>query len=283
MPEIQAQSRGYLLDPFRVFLLSGIPRNEVPPHYHDFHKIVLMLGGEIRYQVEQGIYTIRDGCCVTVEAGTIHRPLLNPYDTYDRLILYISPAFLDSRKGLRECFDEAVRSGPPVAELPASLRKEAEQLTDASCGESGLPSLMQESRVITFLIGLTDVLRTRDLSRSFVSISDPLARDCIEWIMPRLADPLSIPGIADALHVSPSRLMHRFQSVTGSTLMDYIREKRLFLAQRLLSEGTPAGIVWSEAGFGSYSSFYRAYTARYGVSPDPRRSHAPSSPPVQEE
>ena len=42
------QKRGYLREPFRVFHLRDVGLEEMAYHYHEFHKIVILLGGEGR-------------------------------------------------------------------------------------------------------------------------------------------------------------------------------------------------------------------------------------------
>jgi len=76
-------------------------------------------------------------------------------------------------------------------------------------------------------------------------------------------------GVAGSLGVSPRYLQMAFADV-GETPSDYIRERRLDLARRLLtSDGGPQTItdLALEVGFGDLTYFSRAFRGRFGVSP----------------
>ena len=54
---------------------------------------------------------------------------------------------------------------------------------------------------------------------------------------------------------------------TGCTVHNYIRQKRLVLAARLIREGMSASAAAAECGFSDYSAFHRAFTKTFRVSP----------------
>jgi AraC-like DNA-binding protein len=58
----------------------------------------------------------------------------------------------------------------------------------------------------------------------------------IEQIRVSYQAPLTVPAIAEASHVSPSHLAHRFRSETGMTVKDYLTKVRIEIARRLLLE-----------------------------------------------
>ena len=58
--------------------------------------------------------------------------------------------------------------------------------------------------------------------------------------------------------------MHLFKEETGDTIGNYITNKRLILARRMIAEGKPVTQACYEAGFTSYSNFSRAYKKCFG-------------------
>ena len=67
--------KGYLSSDFRVFHLHDRKLRDIPFHYHDFHKIILFLGGHVDYIIEGKTYHLRPNDIVFVTAGEIHRPV----------------------------------------------------------------------------------------------------------------------------------------------------------------------------------------------------------------
>jgi AraC-like DNA-binding protein len=58
----------------------------------------------------------------------------------------------------------------------------------------------------------------------------------IEYIRLNYHAQLTVTAIANAIHVSPSHLAHRFRSETGMTVKDYVNRVRVEIARRLLLE-----------------------------------------------
>lgn len=55
----EADKRGYLREDFRLFRLKDAEAPEVGYHYHEFDKLVLVLGGRITYVVEGVTYFLQ--------------------------------------------------------------------------------------------------------------------------------------------------------------------------------------------------------------------------------
>jgi transcriptional regulator GlxA family with amidase domain len=58
----------------------------------------------------------------------------------------------------------------------------------------------------------------------------------IELIRGNYRAPLTVDAIADAIHVSPSHLAHRFRRETGMTVKEYVAQVRVETARRMLLE-----------------------------------------------
>lgn len=91
--------------------------------------------------------------------------------------------------------------------------------------------------------------------------------DIIDFLNEHMYEPLSLDGICDRFYMSKSHLNRKFKLMTGSTVWEYITAKRLLSAKELLQLGEPPTKVFSKCGFNDYSSFFRAYKAKFGLSP----------------
>jgi AraC-like DNA-binding protein len=89
----------------------------------------------------------------------------------------------------------------------------------------------------------------------------------IKHINDHLFEQLSLKEISEMFYISQSQLNRIFRRATGSPVWEYITIKRLIAARSQIQKGLPAGKVCTICGFKDYSSFYRLYKERFGVSP----------------
>ena len=92
------EKRGYLLEDFRLFHLRSEGVDGVGFHYHDFHKVVMVLSGSGAYVVEGRRYLLQPGDVVLVSRGSIHCPEIGKGSSYERAVFYISDEYLKGHK-----------------------------------------------------------------------------------------------------------------------------------------------------------------------------------------
>lgn len=90
----------------------------------------------------------------------------------------------------------------------------------------------------------------------------------IELLTQRYARPLRIDELAEATHMSPSALHHRFKAVTAMSPLQFQKQLRLHEARRLmLTEGIEAASAGHRVGYESPSQFSREYRRLFGSPP----------------
>jgi AraC-like DNA-binding protein len=102
-----------------------------------------------------------------------------------------------------------------------------------------------------------------------------------EFVFGHLADDLSVDAIAKEMGCSGSYLRERFREEAGISLGHFVRSVRLVQATQLLREGSlGVGEIAQQCGFGSFTTFSRAFSQVYGMSPSEYRK---STRPAVEE
>ena len=104
------ESRGYLLDDYRLFHLSEPQQGRIEYHYHEFCKLLLLRSGSGGYWVDGQRYTLQAGDAVLIGSHCVHRPDFEANVPYERIIIYISPEFL-RRESAEDCDLEEIFSG----------------------------------------------------------------------------------------------------------------------------------------------------------------------------
>ncbi len=92
----QYVKKGYLNSEFRLFHLTDQETREVEYHYHDFDKITIFIKGNVNYMVEGKSYELIPYDIVLVKHNDIHRLIVDNSTVYERIIVYISPNFINA-------------------------------------------------------------------------------------------------------------------------------------------------------------------------------------------
>ena len=99
-----------------------------------------------------------------------------------------------------------------------------------------------------------------------------------QYIHTYYMEPISVPKLAELIHVSESRLIHLFKEEMGVSPLKYINAVRLHKAKRLLEEDEyPVMEVAAVVGFSDYNHFGRMFRERFGCTPAEARKNGINS------
>ena len=269
--------RGYLREYFRLFHLRDSQAQEVEYHYHAFDKLVLVLGGKVTYVVEGVTYFLRPWDLLLVGRNLIHRPVIDPSEPYERVVIWLGRTRLENRSDpgemLDSCFTAAQRQGFHLLRLGAERRMHymdhLQRMEEALRSRDFGAARMADTLCQQLLVDVNrDVLRSRTAQEERDSYRrDPKMEEILRHILAHLGEELTVEGLAREFFISRYYLMHRFKEMTGYTVHQYISEKRLLRAGELIRAGVPVMKAAEEAGFREYSSFLRAFRGTFHVSP----------------
>jgi len=94
------------------------------------------------------------------------------------------------------------------------------------------------------------------------------AEKALWFIESHYNEELSLARIAEVAGVSPFHLARLFQSMTGCSVVRYLRARRMTEAARRLAGGARDILeVALSSGYGSHEAFTRAFGEQFGVSP----------------
>ncbi len=273
MESASYEKRGYLVEDFRLFRLNERETDRIDWHYHDFHKILVFLGGSVGYAIEGKRYALCPGDFVLVPAGCIHRPEFQAGE-YRRTILYLSPEYLRAHStaacDLETCFTRAkehyqfvLRPAAQAAQPLLPLRQLESAMDHPGFGQA----LLCRALMLQFLIALTRSMDERQIEFVSDATYDEKTVSILHFLNTHLEEDVSIDRIARTFYISKSHLMRRFKAETGYTIHGYLIEKRLLAARDRIVSGMPVTEAAFRSGFRDYSAFARAYKKQFGEAP----------------
>lgn len=244
-------------------------------HAHRNCELYYFISGNGYYTVEGNDYELTPGCLLAMRSGEAHTPHIRPDKPYERIsINFPLSAFPLLEKELNDLFvDRPLGKNNMIVPGEESSRFISECMTRlCRDGAEDRIGCQIQAYLMPIFLELYHAKNSRPPEDALRIGSEPqgssetVAR-IIEYINANLTTIRNLDDLAQEFFFSKSYINRIFKESTGSSVWDYVVLKRLHLSRSLLQEGKQANIVASECGFCDYSSFYRQFKQRFGISP----------------
>ncbi len=243
-------------------------------HAHETYEVYHFISGHAKYVVEGNEYTLQPHDTLLLRPQEVHRlVVVDDHVPYARQVFHFSADMFGPDTPLRTQLLEAFSNrelgcgnqytasefsggGWPFPTDIATLFRQTDKNTELFLSAK-LHSFLAE---VALLRGEHHRHQTPPLKAKTAGI--------MAYINAHLYEDLTVSKICDACFLSKAQLNRLFKYATGTSVWKYISTKRLLQAKTLISAGERPTTVCSLCGFSDYSSFYRAYRAKFGNSPE---------------
>ena len=230
------KKRGFLLENFRLFHLRSAQGTQVDYHYHEFCKILLLLSGSGGYYIDGQRYLLQTGDIVLLDCRSIHRPELDPGTPYERIIIYISPEYLQ-RFSTPECSLQSIFSGEkgPVLRLRETQRRKVFQLAasleeDLAREDFGR-EILCDAGLLRLLVEIGRTMRQGDVhGTSPVMPKNERIREIIRHIDRHLTEDIDCSALHEMCGVSYTYFKELFIRKYGMPPKKYITALKMRIA-----------------------------------------------------
>ena len=267
---------GYLNDNFKIFHIRDKKDIKFEYHHHDFSKIVILIDADLTYYIEGKAYILKPWDILFVNKNEIHKPVVNPNKYYERIVIWLNPDFMakyaQGNNNLLKCFEVAIKNNYNLLRLNMKsidiIKNLIQDIQNCNNSNEFGSEILKESLFVQLMVLMNRLFLNSDKNRDIEDIQyDKTIEGVLNYINSNLENDLSIDTIASEFFISKYYLMRKFKNQIGSSIHNYVVQKRLILARSLISDGLSMSSVCSRCGFNDYSSFVRAFKKVYGVSP----------------
>lgn len=247
------------------------PKNaDFQMHIHDQFELLYFVRGTAECIVETTSYQLLPDTLMTMRPMESHRINILASSPYERYTLNFSAELLDrldpEKKLLIPFFDRAL--GEKNLYRASEFEIHPQKLFSAMASSLFSEGERRTAVLINFYPLLGQLFSAFSAKSSEASHAEKSpALETANYINEHLFEKLSVQSLSDKFYVSVSQLNRQFKKATGFSIGEYIVSKRLAAARNLIKENIPATHACAECGFNDYSSFYRLYIKRFGVSP----------------
>ncbi|MFL0194119.1 AraC family transcriptional regulator [Clostridium sp. WILCCON 0269] len=268
--------RGYLKNDFQIFYLKDKKDMNFEFHYHNFNKIVIFISGDVTYLIEGKSYKLKPLDILLINNNDIHKAVINPKETYERIIMWVNSDFLiknNNNCNLLSCFELASKQKFNLLRLNEYwvniIEKLLFDIKDTFENKEIGYKPLRVSLFLQFIIYINRLfLKQKNITELYDIRYDQGINNILNYINEHLSENLSIDFLSSKFYVSKYYLMHKFKKQTGYTIHAYILQKRLIMSNLLIRKGKNITTACLESGFGDYSNFIRAFKKMFGISPN---------------
>lgn len=245
-------------------------------HCHDGYELLYVVQGEGRYVIEGEEYVLCPNSLLLIPPHVFHYVKVDFSMPYERCVINFTEDVFPTE--VRDCLDSMFSGAEQYGRfyrgenLPASVGQFLFSLRETA--------RMGEATAKCYTVALLSSLLLRlsvNLPMLHSQTPASLGARVVRYLNVHLTEDISLDALAKSFYVSKFHLCRAFKEHNGVSVLQYITEKRVMYARRLVERGETAVAAAAKAGFGDYSSFYRAHRRICGTAPRSNKKHSPSS------
>lgn len=241
-------------------------------HLHDFYELFYFLKGDVSYYIEGHEYELEKNTLLIINNKELHKPIFNKNIPYERIVIHFFPWVLSKYDyydfNLLECFENRKEAHHnKIYDKNKKIFNYFEKITKYAQQKSDESEIMIETLFIQLLILINKLFtKTEEDKNNSIQYNERIL-DIITYINQNIEKSLSLDSLASQFYLNKSYLSHIFKKYTGVSIIHYIHYKKIMTAKKLLLDDNSCSEVSSKLNFGDYSTFYRLFKRKVGLSP----------------
>ena len=237
---------------------APIKNEEFEDHFHMIYEILFFIRGDAEFLIENKTCPIVPGDILFITPGKHHNINVNPSVPYERYVVKfpeyeIPKQLLPTMKAKEGCY---TTEGTIIPLLFKRFDEHVENYHGIDqCGL--LKCVLRE--ILYFLCNENKQHESEIYNENLIEILD--------YINENIAKKITLDDICKYFHYSKSYICKEFQLCMNVPIMQYIRTKKILLADSLIRSGVKPVDIFEQCGFSDYSTFFRAYKKLLGRAP----------------
>lgn len=243
-------------------------------HFHDYYEVLLFVEGDIRYICETNTFLPQRGDVLVVPPGCLHTSRINADQTrYTRHVFYLYPSVFDAYQGSALLdFLNADHGRPFLSAFKGNALEQVmsllEQLDDALMSSKPDDKALSQALIIQ-LFHTFNRQAQRDIR--FDAYFPQNVVEIQKYLDEHFTEVSTVSDVAEHFFYSREYVSRLFKRYLNTTVADYVLKRRISHSQSLIALGLPLIDVCFQSGFGSVSTFIRAFRSIMGMTPSAYR------------
>lgn len=244
-------------------------------HYHDYYELVIFEEGKVQYVCDGHVFHLKYGDIILIPPGKFHMSTIDGESTrYKRHVFYLYPSAFDAiGQGVLASFLNRTTNGDIFAFTLTDTKQAFMDLLarlKESCDSDASP--FEEALSLSYILHIFYLLNQESCQpKSKISTLPENILMIQHFIDQNFSQISSIAQVADHFFYSREYVSRLFKKYFDTTISEYIMKRRIAESQILIMKGIPLINIAYQVGFGSLSTFIRAFRTVTNMTPSEYR------------
>ena len=260
---------------FEIYYYKDFDLSKVETHTHDYYEIYFFLEGDVSMEIREKRYPLGYGDVVAIPPHVQHHAVIHSREVpYRRFVFWIARDYMDElterfqaygyltdlvqKKGVYVFHNDRVAFNT----VQAKVFRLIEEIHSARFGKEEKIFLC----VNDLLLHLNRTVYEQTNEKKLWE-QENLYESLTDYIDEHLNGDISLDVLAREFYVSKYYIAHIFKDNMGISIHQYITKRRLEGCKDAIRNHVKITEAYLMYGFKDYSSFYRAFTKEFGMSP----------------
>lgn len=250
-------------------------------HTHSQFEIYYFHEGKCTYLIGDRIYTLSPGDLIIMHGMTLHCPKVDSNYVYDRTTIHFDPSYIQQLirppytinvlKPFQDLHNHRIH-------LEGGIRLEVEHMLQNLSVLSGQVDVLASHRyliifmdLLHYLYGLSE--KPMEQTPYFSSAKEHSVQNIITFIENNYQNEIHLEQLEKHLHISKNYLSNIFREVTGTTIFQYLTQRRINQAKVifLMEQEKSVTDISYRVGFKHPAHFSRVFKYIVGCTADEYR------------
>jgi AraC-like DNA-binding protein/mannose-6-phosphate isomerase-like protein (cupin superfamily) len=246
-------------------------QNYVASHWHNSIEIIYLTSGELKVEIGQNKYDLKEGDCILINSGAIHSTHCMSKNT--SILLQIPSTLLNRYVPdyKNYYFDLNYNSNDENQKKNiVNLKKILKSMESLKINSSEFSHLLFTSLVFELLYELCENFKIiiggnqKEKTMIFLSQLEPV----LDYTKLNYNRAISIQEISDIAHLQPEYFCRKFKKYIGQTFLEYLNEVRLaHIYHDLIHTNNHLNTILDSHVFTNYKLFYKTFKNKFGCTP----------------
>lgn len=245
------------------YVFSDNSENQIyESHCHAEYELILVLQGNITIVIEDRMYFLCAGSIAVISPTAYHSLFCEDKSKYERITILIP-----GEKIFPEINNHLITASAKTSVINSDRcsRIAAEMKKALLCNNVCLYSPLISALTTELIYSFTFENNSESLG-TFID-SDIKIQKIMAYVNENICNKLTLDEISANIYLSKSAICHIFKQKLKISLKQYILQKKIAYAEKLLANGVTANEAAKTVGYDNYANFYNVYKKITGKKP----------------